>query len=275
MSRTRSPGYPSIPLGEAIEYAARIYEEDQRHTIPREVAAQHMGYKSLHGTVVAKLSSLGKYGLLERVPGGGIRISDLGLDILVEPKESKAYQTAIQQAAESPKLFKELSEEFDGTPSDGAIRAYLLKRNFNSTAVVSVIRSYRETMEFSSRITVPQNMTGRSTHADMGAPADGSASDEVAAPPLPDRVTLSHPTGTRVENYRIPLLHGATAVLSLPVPLPRPSFELIQKWLELTEPAITIDAPVPVLTVGDLDDVVPDEDMETEQGTLSDQQGST
>ena len=152
MARTRSPAYPAIPLGEAIEYAQRIFNGDHRHNIPRDVAARHMGYKSLHGAAAAALSAVGKYGLLETT-AGNVKVSDLAMDILVEPKDSEKRRAALRNAAVSPKLFAALQDQFgvDRLPSDEALRAHLLKENFNPTAVGDVIRSYRETMELVSQ----------------------------------------------------------------------------------------------------------------------------
>lgn len=153
MARTRSPAYPAIPLGDAIEHAQSIFNEDHRHSIPRNVAAQHMGYKSLHGGALTALSALGKYGLLE-MGGGNVKISDVAMELVAEPRGSEKWCAALRQAAESPKLFTTLREKFgvDPLPSDETLRAHLLKAGFNPASVADAIRAYRDTMELVSEV---------------------------------------------------------------------------------------------------------------------------
>jgi hypothetical protein len=49
MAKARSPSYPAIGLKEAIEKAGAVYRHDYQNQVPREVAANHMGYQSLNG----------------------------------------------------------------------------------------------------------------------------------------------------------------------------------------------------------------------------------
>ena len=174
MARTRSPAYPAIPLAEAIEHAQRIFERDHRHSIPRTVAARHMGYKSLHGGAVTALSAVGKYGLLD-MSTGSVRISDLAMELLAEPKGSEKWRAALQEAAKSPKLFSALRDQFgtDALPSDEALRAHLLKQGFTSNAVGDVIRSYRETMEL-----VSDTAKGNTETSNNDTPASDDPAEE-------------------------------------------------------------------------------------------------
>ena len=41
--RHRSPAYPSVPLGVAIEKAGMIYKEEKRAAAPVSVVVQHCG----------------------------------------------------------------------------------------------------------------------------------------------------------------------------------------------------------------------------------------
>lgn len=49
---------------------------------------------------------------------------------------------------------------------------------------------------------------------------------------------------TTVQDFQIPLGRGATAVLTLPVPLSPTAFAFLKTWLDLMAPALT-DEPTP------------------------------
>ncbi|MCH7889635.1 MAG: hypothetical protein IIA00_10225 [Proteobacteria bacterium] len=149
MARPRSPNYPAISLPEAIERLHKLFKRAQRQTITREQAAEAMGYDGLHGGSLGALSALLKFGLLEK-GANGVRVSDRGIAIIA-PEDDEERNLAFADAAFSPSLFKELTERFlGGMPSDEKLRSYLIRKNFSSSALDRVIRSYRETMELVS-----------------------------------------------------------------------------------------------------------------------------
>jgi hypothetical protein len=145
MAKARSPEYPAISLGEAIDKIKVIYEKDYQNKISKAVIAEHLGYKSLSGASLPVLSSLNKYGLLEG-RGDETRVSDLALKIVVhEPGDSNRF-VAIRTAATNPEIFLELYKKFPkGSGSDAAIRGYLLLKKFIPSAADTAIRSFRET----------------------------------------------------------------------------------------------------------------------------------
>ena len=150
MAKARSPQYPVIGLREAVDKATEIYQKDYQNPISRAVAAQHMGYNTLNGKSLGVLSALGKYGLLEG-RGDNTRVSDLAVRIIAHEPGTSERASAIRQAAEGPELFRDLSKRYPaGRASEGAMRAYLLTQKFIPSAADSVIRSYRDTLEFVS-----------------------------------------------------------------------------------------------------------------------------
>jgi hypothetical protein len=127
MARTRSPGYPTISLREAIEKVKLVYEKDYQNRIPRSLVAEHMGYRSLNGKPMGVLSALTKYGLLEG-RGDENHVSDLALEIIAHAPHTPERARAIDEAASRPDLFAELDTRFqDGRVSDAAIRNLSLK----------------------------------------------------------------------------------------------------------------------------------------------------
>jgi hypothetical protein len=147
-TRLRSPRYPSMSLEDAIEHGRTIFDKDRRHPIAREVAASHIGYKSLNGAADSALSSLMQYGILEKVAKGEVRVSQWAVDIL-HPDNPAQRIAAIQSAARNPALFQALDDRFrDAIPSNETLRSYLTRENFNDRAIGPVIAAYTKTRAF-------------------------------------------------------------------------------------------------------------------------------
>lgn len=146
MARVRSPNYPQLDLGEAISRVAQVFAKDHKHSAPKEVVVQHLGYSGLNGASLSALSALEKYGLLDR-DGEKYRVSDRSIAIL-HPRTPQEKAEAVQAAARSPVLFAELLEEFpDSAPSDENLRAFLIRRGFATSALGKVIDGFRKTMD--------------------------------------------------------------------------------------------------------------------------------
>lgn len=151
MARLRSPGYPNAPLGEVIDLVSKIHEKDRQHPVTREVAAQHMGFRGLTGTSDRALSALMHYGLAEKAGKGEIRVSDLALQI-IHPSNADEKMRALQEAAFSPDLFKELRGRYPGEPpSSSSLGSYLSRSNFAPAAIPSAVKAYLETCYYLQR----------------------------------------------------------------------------------------------------------------------------
>lgn len=147
MAKARSPRYPAISLPEAIEKVTAVYKKDFRNKIPKNLVAEHMGFGGLHGASLAVISAVSKYGLLD---GGrdSMWVTPLAVDIIERERDDPERMNAIQTAAATPELFRELDQEFPEKASDSALRSFLVtKRDFLPDAAVKLIRSYRETKE--------------------------------------------------------------------------------------------------------------------------------
>lgn len=145
MAKARSPAYPVIGLGEAVQKVEMIYKEDYQNPISRLVAASHMGYNGLNGKSLGVLSALQKFKLLEG-RGDDTRVSDLAVSILAHSVSSIERRAALLEAATGPTLFAELDSRFqNGRASDSAMRSYLLTMKFIPSAADAAIRAYRDT----------------------------------------------------------------------------------------------------------------------------------
>lgn len=151
----RSPAYPFIPLKKAVERAQALYEHDKRHPTALHVAAKHWGYAEKSSGGLQTASALKQYGLLEDVGSTGdrrVKLTDLALAILLdEVPNSPDRVAAIKRAALSPKLYAEMFEKWGiELPSDESLRTYLKRdKLFNDDAVGSVIKDYKDTIEYS------------------------------------------------------------------------------------------------------------------------------
>lgn len=145
MSRTRSPGYPSLPLTQAIELTKQLHAHDRTNPIDREAAAKNIGYSGITGASAKALADLAHYGLVERAGKGSLRVSQLAVDILY-PVSAADRARALEAAATSPDLFSEIRAQFpDGIPSENALRGYLMRKSFATAAIPYVVKSYTET----------------------------------------------------------------------------------------------------------------------------------
>ncbi len=147
MARIRSPNYPALSLPEAIKSVGTIQAAEQHLAAPKEVAAKHLGYASLHGLAARTISAIEKYGLLEEVSGDKVKVSPLAMSILF-PSSPDEKQAAINEAAFKPALFAAIKEEWEGSrPSDENLRVYLIRKKFGSDALGRVIEVYKQTMD--------------------------------------------------------------------------------------------------------------------------------
>ena len=85
--KQRSPNYPKIGLGEAIDRAKKIYEHAHRSPIDQMTAFTLMGYQGESGPSASTLSALKKFGLLEGRKDN-LRLTELALRILEPMGES-------------------------------------------------------------------------------------------------------------------------------------------------------------------------------------------
>ena len=151
MARVRSPNYPAISLPDAIERIEKLHELQHQSPEERGVIAQHLGYSGLNGKSLKLLSALLKFGLLEKVESGDLRVSDLAINILF-PEEGGRL-SAITEAAFAPDLFSEIRNKWpdEHVPTDESLRAYLIRRQFSQAAIKEVIQNYRATFELVTR----------------------------------------------------------------------------------------------------------------------------
>ena len=146
----RSPAFPFIAIGDAINRLQVIFRHDKRAWTTAEAILSHLGFKgsARSGTAGRVIAALKQYGLLDE-NAGQYRVSDAGFRILHLPDDSDERATLIRQTALTPQIFQRLLAHYQGElPSDAALRSHLiLKEKFNPDSVNHFIRVFRQTID--------------------------------------------------------------------------------------------------------------------------------
>lgn len=146
-ARSRSPNYPSLALGEAIELIRKVHQAEKRARFPRETLAGHLGYTSLNGRALSKIGAIRAYGLIEGREDA-LCVSQTALAILEAPKDSEDYIYAIHAAFNSPGLFQRIVEEYgEDTPSEPTLRWWLSKNGYIGDAADKALQSFLSSQE--------------------------------------------------------------------------------------------------------------------------------
>lgn len=148
--KIRSPKYPILGLKTAIERVGSLYQRERTASVPRDIAAKAWGYSMLSGPALQTISTLTQYGLIERASGQKVKISELGLDILI-PKAPEDKAKSIQTASRNPVIFRELMSQYPKElPSDDTLKAYLIRRStpYTEDSAKKLIKALRETLDF-------------------------------------------------------------------------------------------------------------------------------
>lgn len=182
MAKVRSPNYPSIPLGSALEAVRAAYDKDHRNKMSRQVLAKHMGYSSLNGRALGKIGAVRAYGLIEG-SGDELRISDDAITALMAPNGSPERTEALAKLAQKPALFQELRKDFPGTVSEENLKFALIKRQFTPDAAEKAAKSYLATMNLVAG--VPDAYNPDDDESDVEDEDNGAAARGRDVPPKP------------------------------------------------------------------------------------------
>jgi hypothetical protein len=234
MTRTRSPNYPALPLKEAAELAQALWKQEKRTTVPPEVAARAWGYTSLSGPARIRLAALKRYALLEE-DRQGVRVSELGMRLALEPAGSDAHARALREAALRPELFRQLYESHQEA-SDEALRSHLIfDRHFSEGGARAVVRAFRETLAVAGVRGAARN----GVQAPEATEGFGRAAAEGAPAPAAGR-------GGRTRVFVWPLSRGVVAEVRLTGDDIRPAhFEELCRYLGLAMTILADDDSEP------------------------------
>ena len=129
--RHRSPNYPAIDLGEAVELLRKLYPSVQRGEFTAADTVTPWGYSSVSGSVRSRIGALRQYGFLEQKKGGNARLSARALTLILRQPASNEHRSALRDAALEPPLFREMYDSGKHLAADDALRQHLVvERNF-------------------------------------------------------------------------------------------------------------------------------------------------
>ncbi len=159
--RFRSPPFPYIGLGRAIEKADQLYGAVRNHAaaLPTAAKAWETGPKS--SATLQSVAALIQYGLLDDEGSGEarkVKLTPLALKIVMDKRpESEERKNAIKQAAISPSTFREIYDRFGAAQEiDDALLHHALtaervqegRAPFSDQSASDVLRVYRDTISF-------------------------------------------------------------------------------------------------------------------------------
>jgi len=110
--KARSPSYPAIDLGTAMEHAQKFYDAQGRNPVVVDAAYDALGYKGKSGASATALAALIKYGLMEYVSSGKSRrvaLTERGLRLCIidaSPDHADERSKLLREAALTPKVFR-------------------------------------------------------------------------------------------------------------------------------------------------------------------------
>lgn len=183
MAKVRSPNYPLMSLGPALEAIRPAFKAENRNKMSRSVLAKHLGYTSLNGRALGKIGAVRAYGLLDG-SGDELRISDDAVIALNAPQGSPERTEALGRLGWRPSLFQELRKDFPDTlPSLDNLKFTLIKRQFTPDAAEKAAKSYLATVNLVSGI--PDAYTGADDDEDGEDEVVGKGKAKVHSPPPP------------------------------------------------------------------------------------------
>ncbi|MGE0184098.1 MAG: hypothetical protein AB7P98_17745 [Parvularculaceae bacterium] len=158
--RFRSPPYPFVPLGKAVERAKELYQQAQHHPVPLHVLASAWGYALKSSGLLQTAAALKQFGLLDDQGSGDkrrFRLTNDAIRIVTDPDQLSAKRTeAIKRAALAPKVHTYLWEKFGMAGVSGsmdvALKSFLTvdrrdsgEAPYSNSAAEEVISEYKET----------------------------------------------------------------------------------------------------------------------------------
>lgn len=155
ISQGRSPAYPYIPLGKAVERLQIIVDAGVgRNAYPPETFYKLWDLGAASSGARSTMAALNHFGLVEydgRGEGRKVKVSDLGLKIALDKVPGSVERAqALQLAALTPPIHSDLYQRYQHMlPADVVLATYLSRdRGYNVSTVDDVIGEYKDTLAF-------------------------------------------------------------------------------------------------------------------------------
>lgn len=185
ITQGRSPAYPYIGLGKAVERLQKIVDAGvARNAYPPETFYKLWDLGAQSSGARQTMAALNHFGLVEydgRGDSRKVKVSELGLKIALDrvPNSHERIQ-AIQLAALTPIIYSDLYQRYKHMlPADVVLMTYLTRdRAYNPTAAASLIDEYRDTLSF-AQLDKPEDDLKSNKLQNAGGPAEVQVGDSV------------------------------------------------------------------------------------------------
>lgn len=215
---TRSPNYPAIDIGRAIERLRTLYNKERQHAMPAIQAVKHWGYSSLNSPGGGQLAALARFGLLDdegTKDERRVKVTDLGVKILAHPDMAER-ESAVRHAAMLPAVHQEMWQKY-GTelPSEDNLKWFLTQeRGFSENGAKDFIKEYLATIDFAKLDSEPSVVTAEPTpDAELGTSAPAVAASAPAEAPSA-APQLGSPQAGQMPPISFPLASGKVVSVS-------------------------------------------------------------
>ncbi len=259
--RPRSPGYPAIDLGTALQRAVELYKVAPRHPVPLSVAAEEWGFSAKSSSTKTVAAALKRFGLVRDVGSSEKRqleLTDAGRELafLNEERDADRWRQLVLQAAMQPKIHRQVLDHFGGPlPDDRVVLRYLLfDLGFSDEATAQdFLRRLSATLDFAGiRGTneIISEAGDDDSDASIGAedaalgapprqwdaPASGPAAS--ATRPQPPPVTIYDHFRADRSVVQIPYSHDEWATLQAGFPLTEAQWDAMIAMLTAMKPGL-------------------------------------
>jgi hypothetical protein len=177
-SRERSPSFPFIPLGVAIQRLETFERYFGRHPTPANKVGLGWGMKEQSSQADQTLAALRSFGLVVYTGSGSARmvtISDEGRTYLRAQQES-VKESCLKQAALRPRVIRKYWAQWgaDRPPNPVALDTLTLQDGFSDNGAQAFLKVYDDTVAF-AKLTTGDKIPGEK----------GSEEDNGDLPPPP------------------------------------------------------------------------------------------
>lgn len=254
VTKRRSPNYPRIDLGKAVERTRQLYRAVERGEFTSVDAAKAWGYSRPNGLSQKIFGALKQYGLVEQRKGQNGTITPRGVTVSLRDATSAEYVQALAEAATEPPLFAELlAEGRADSARDALLQHLVVNRDFTTDGASRFIDVFQATKPFAAQ-SAEDEQVAEGDHADGGEADDGPApergarddSGEPASNQGGARMADEAPRANDATRVPLRLSGGYVAVVELPTAMTEQAWAHMLQYLEVMKPAYINDAVHPV-----------------------------
>ncbi len=262
VSRKRSPNYPSVDLGKAVERTKQLYKTVERGEFTQLDAASSWGYKSVNGISRGVVGALRQYGIIEQPKGDNGKLTQRGLTIALRVESSPEYQRSIREAAMEPPLFGDLFQSGKANSARDALQQHLVvEKGFTNDGAARLIEVLSATKTFANigdEQGTPRLFDGLTTDLPNPEPRVDSSDSLNEMADLANQREASLQTAPESlrssDRTRIPLrlVDGFDAAIELPSEMTEAAWKHMLRYLEVMKDAyVRVSEEVPATAVDD------------------------